>query len=78
MSLKTIAFTSGDPGECHYHLWPAKQSDQQSNHQQAPAKAWIHIMHGMAEHSARYQPLAEFLNQQGFMVSASALPRNQN
>ncbi len=70
MSLKTIAFTSGDPGECHYHLWPAKQSDQQSNHQQAPAKAWIHIMHGMAEHSARYQPLAEFLNQQGFMVSA--------
>jgi alpha-beta hydrolase superfamily lysophospholipase len=62
MSLKTIAFTSGDSGDCYYHQWSPQPSVQ--------PKAWVHIMHGMAEHSARYQHLAEFLNQQGYRVSA--------
>lgn len=63
MSLNSIAFTTGDPGTYYYHQWPTQAADQ-------PAKAWVHIMHGMAEHSARYQLLAEFLNQQGYMVTA--------
>ncbi|WP_163833455.1 alpha/beta hydrolase [Spartinivicinus ruber] len=35
-----------------------------------PAKGIIHILHGLAEHSGRYQRLAEWLNQQQFIVIA--------
>lgn len=63
-TLQTLAYNSGEPGDCYYHQWPAQESQQQ------PAKAWVHIIHGMNEHSARYQPLAEFLNQQGYTVTA--------
>ena len=62
MSLKSIAFKTGDPGEYYYHQWSPKPGQK--------PKAWVHIMHGMAEHSARYQHLAEYLNQQGYLVSA--------
>mgnify|MGYP000026227639 CR=1 FL=1 len=61
MSLKSIPFSSGEPGTCYYREWPATS--------QQP-RAWIHIMHGMAEHSGRYSDLAEYLNQQGYHVSA--------
>ena len=62
MNLKTIAFATGEAGDCYYHEWPV----------QAPQrpKAWLHIMHGMAEHSARYAELAAYLNQQGYHVTA--------
>mgnify|MGYP000002755304 FL=1 len=61
-NLKTIAFNSGEPGDCYYHEWPVQDP-------QTP-RAWVHIMHGMAEHSARYAELAAYLNQQGFHVTA--------
>lgn len=61
MNPKTIAFQSGEPGTCYYHEW--------SSAEQQP-KAWIHIIHGMAEHSARYAHLAQHLNQQGYLVTA--------
>lgn len=62
MSLKSIAFKTGDPGEYYYHQWSPQPGQK--------PRAWIHIIHGMAEHSARYQHLAEYLNQQGYIVSA--------
>ena len=56
---KTLTFSSGDAGEHHYHQWrPVKPF------------GWLHIMHGMAEHSARYADLADFLNRRGIMVTA--------
>jgi alpha-beta hydrolase superfamily lysophospholipase len=43
----------------YYHRWDASNP-----------RLWIHIMHGMAEHSARYRDLAMYLNHQGISVSA--------
>ena len=37
-------------GIIHYHQWLPEKP-----------KAWLHIMHGMAEHSERYKTLAKFL-----------------
>jgi alpha-beta hydrolase superfamily lysophospholipase len=34
------------------------------------SKAWVHINHGMAEHAARYQRLAQALNKEGYSVVA--------
>ena len=59
MEPKSIAFNSGPAGSHHYHQWSAQKP-----------KAWLHIMHGMAEHSARYADIAAFLNQQGIVVTA--------
>ena len=56
---KTLAFSSGEASEHYYHEWAPKKPT-----------GWLHIMHGMAEHGARYGDLAEFLNQQGIMVTA--------
>jgi len=36
----------------------------------SPAKATVHLMHGMAEHIDRYNAFAEFLSSQGFDVIA--------
>jgi len=62
MSLKMIAFAAGEPGDYYFHEWPLDKPQQ--------AKGWVHIMHGMAEHSARYAGLAAYLNQQGYQVTA--------
>lgn len=40
----------------------------------APAKGTLQIIHGMAEHSARYARLAEALTRRGFAVYAHDLP----
>lgn len=64
MSLKTIPFTSGEEGICYYQQWPDDQSQLQN------PRGWVHIMHGMCEHSTRYLHLARYLNQQGYMVTA--------
>ena len=61
MQHKTISFDSGQPGTHHYHQWMPDNTKP---------IAWLHIMHGMSEHSARYAHFAEFLNQQGIMVTA--------
>lgn len=59
MALKSIAFDSGTDGNHYYHQWQPEEP-----------VAWLHIMHGMSEHSARYADLAQYLNQQGIMVTA--------
>lgn len=59
MDKKSLRFSSGNSGTHYYHQWTPE----------API-AWLHIMHGMAEHSARYADLAEYLNQQSIMVTA--------
>lgn len=56
---KTLAFSSGDAGDHYYHEWSTTKPI-----------AWLHIMHGMAEHGARYADLARFLNQHDIMVTA--------
>jgi alpha-beta hydrolase superfamily lysophospholipase len=40
------------------------------NWQTENPKLWMHIMHGMAEHSERYKSLAKFLNQHDISVTA--------
>ncbi|MDN5708268.1 MAG: lysophospholipase [Planococcus sp. (in: firmicutes)] len=41
-----------------------------SLHKALNPKGHVHIIHGMAEHSGRYQDFIQSLNQQGFTVSA--------
>ncbi|MGB2055539.1 MAG: alpha/beta fold hydrolase [Porticoccaceae bacterium] len=61
MHSKTIDITSStDTSTIHYHQWIPEKP-----------KAWLHIMHGMAEHSARYNDLANFLNQNDILVTAN-------
>jgi alpha-beta hydrolase superfamily lysophospholipase len=59
MDKKSLRFNSGESGTGYYHQWTPESP-----------KAWVHIMHGMAEHSARYAHIAEYLNQHGIMVTA--------
>ena len=54
-----IPFSSGEPGHFYYHQWSPENP-----------KAWLHIMHGMSEHGARYGEFAKFLNSKDIMVTA--------
>ena len=56
---RNIPFSSGEPGNFYYHQWIPKNP-----------KAWLHIMHGMSEHGARYGEFAKFLNSKDIMVTA--------
>ncbi|MDX1693710.1 MAG: alpha/beta hydrolase [Ketobacteraceae bacterium] len=63
MYQDTIQFTAVDGHEIFTRIWkPAKNTSQ--------PRAVFHINHGMAEHSARYAPLAERLVAEGFVVIA--------
>lgn len=55
-----ITLSRPDGIELVAHYWPV-----------ANARAHLHIAHGMAEHGARYAPLAAVLNAQGYSVTAS-------
>ena len=54
-----LPFTSGDKGNMHYLEWRPTEP-----------VLWLHIMHGMSEHSARYDDFARFLNTHNIMVTA--------
>lgn len=54
-----IPFLSGESGNFYYHQWIPDHPS-----------AWLHIMHGMSEHGARYREFAKFLNSKGIMVTA--------
>ena len=63
MYQDTIQFTAVDGHEIFTRIWkPAKSTKS--------PRAVFHINHGMAEHSARYAPLAERLVAEGFVVVA--------
>ena len=63
MKAKTFTYKGGDGAEIFARLWLPE----------APAKAVVQIVHGKAEHSARYAPFAEFLTGRGFAVYANDL-----
>ena len=42
-----------------YYVWSVKNP-----------KAWVHIIHGMSEHAARYDELASELNKEDIFVTA--------
>lgn len=56
--MKTSKFVSHDGKEVELYVW-----DEVSN-----AKGVVKIAHGMAEHSARYDDFAKFLNSRGYVV----------
>lgn len=56
-------FTASDGKIIHYLSWIPKTE----------TRAVVQIVHGMAEHSARYEYFAKFLNKQGYSVYAEDL-----
>ena len=63
MYQDTLQFTAVDGHEIFTRIWKTKKDDKSP-------RAIFHINHGMAEHSARYAPLAERLVEEGYMVVA--------
>ncbi len=61
MKAKTFTYKGGGGTAIFARLWLPE----------APAKAVMQIVHGKAEHSARYAPFAEFLTGKGFAVYAN-------
>ncbi len=48
-----------DENTLHYYSWIPERP-----------KGWIHIIHGMSEHARRYEEVATFFNNAGYMVTA--------
>lgn len=60
MSSRTFEVASDGGVTLHGRRWdPA-----------GPARAIVHVLHGMAEHSGRYEPLAQTFTQAGYVVYA--------
>lgn len=55
-------FICSDGHRLAYNLWMPEQGKE--------IKAFVQILHGMAEYSNRYEKFAKFLNKQGFAVFA--------
>lgn len=60
MTRDTLTFQASDGFELHCYRWTP----------QAPPKAVIHIAHGLGEHAARYDELANALTSQAYEVAA--------
>lgn len=59
MAYTVNSFTDTAEVQIHYHQWDIPSP-----------RAIVQIMHGMMEHAARYDRLARFLNDHGFLVVA--------
>ena len=61
MEKHNVTFNSADEDTCHinYYTWRPKKKI-----------GWIHIIHGMSEHAARYENLGSYLQSNGYFVSA--------
>lgn len=58
------------PNLCKVPFTDIKADHYYFNWQAENPKLWVHIMHGMAEHSERYKSLAKFLNQHDISITA--------
>ena len=56
----TLSSADGDICDVNYYTWRPKK-----------ISGWIHIIHGMSEHAARYENLGRYLQSNGYFVSAS-------
>jgi len=54
-------FTASDGVPLHVYIWPDAR---------APVRGVVAIAHGMAEHAARYDAFASYLNSRGYIVEA--------
>jgi len=57
--METRFITAQDGHQIEVITWPNTQ-----------AKAWVHILHGMSEHAARYNEFAQYLVEAGYAVIA--------
>lgn len=57
---KDLYYDSCGVGRIHTCLWEPEQ----------PVKGIVQIVHGIAEYAERYQPFAQYLNEQGYLVVA--------
>lgn len=61
MQASTFTFQADDGAEIFVYRWLPE----------TPAKAAVQLAHGLAEHAARYEPLAELLTAAGYAVYAN-------
>lgn len=63
MKADHFTFTADDWAKLFVYHWLPDNSDE--------VKAVVHIAHGLAEHAARYEPVAAFLTANGYAVYAN-------
>jgi len=61
MAWQDSSFTASDGTKLHVYRWPEALS---------PIRGMVSIAHGMAEHAARYDAFATYLNSRGYIVEA--------
>ncbi len=64
--MKNSTFKTYDGMDIYYSFW-----DDLTNYEKKNPKGIIQIIHGMSEHSRRYDDFANFLNSQGYIVYAT-------
>ena len=63
-------FTAKDGENLAYYRWRAEESSEPFDPHNAPARAVVHIVHGLGEHAGRYDHVANTLCNWGFEVCA--------